>query len=166
MVHKSQNTIHKLSTPKEITSCCKETCTKKIKGQGKELLVTPWEYRRESMMFNWWSIWNRRNLFVFDGASHDVQMSWPRPLKEMRLWSLAGAKGITLLTVSLLGSDQTLLCVLVVALPSFLVRLPLLCFKKGSVWERELWVSGLVLFFFLCVGGWGSLHPFFIICMD
>lgn len=46
-----------------------------------------------------WSIWRHRNDCVFNGASPNVNMALTLAREEAYMWSLAGAKGISLLTV-------------------------------------------------------------------
>jgi len=45
-----------------------------------------------------WSLWTHRNWCVFDGASPTLQGILASVHEEAKLWGLAGAKGIALLT--------------------------------------------------------------------
>jgi len=45
-----------------------------------------------------WSIWRHRNDCVFNGAAPNVHMVLALAGDEAHCWSLAGAKGISLLT--------------------------------------------------------------------
>jgi len=41
-----------------------------------------------------WSVWNHRNRCVFDGAPPDLDAVYNAIREELRLWNLAGARGI------------------------------------------------------------------------
>jgi len=46
-----------------------------------------------------WSIWRHRNNCVFNGASPSVAAAIALAFEEAHLWSLAGARGLTLLAI-------------------------------------------------------------------
>ena len=45
-----------------------------------------------------WSIWNLRNRCVFDGVSPSLSLIMVQVRDELKLWGLAGARGISYLT--------------------------------------------------------------------
>jgi hypothetical protein len=45
-----------------------------------------------------WTLWTHRNRCVFDGAAPDIARALTNAGEERKLWSLAGARGISLLT--------------------------------------------------------------------
>ena len=49
-----------------------------------------------------WTIWTQRNNCVFDGAALDVARALILSSEERKLWSMAGARGISFLTASTL----------------------------------------------------------------
>ena len=46
-----------------------------------------------------WCLWRHRNNCVFNGASPSVAAAISLASEEAHLWSLAGARGLTLLTI-------------------------------------------------------------------
>jgi len=53
-----------------------------------------------------WSVWNHRNRCVFDGAPPDLNAVYNIIREELRLWSLAGARGITHLLALMPSQEQ------------------------------------------------------------
>ena len=51
-----------------------------------------------------WTIWNHRNGCVFDGAAPSLAGALILADEERRLWSMAGARGLSFLTALLSGS--------------------------------------------------------------
>jgi hypothetical protein len=45
-----------------------------------------------------WTIWTQRNRCVFDGAAPNMVRDLTLASEERKLWSMAGARGISLLT--------------------------------------------------------------------
>jgi hypothetical protein len=45
-----------------------------------------------------WTIWTQRNKCVFDGAVPDMARALTMASEERKLWSIAGARGISFLT--------------------------------------------------------------------
>ena len=45
-----------------------------------------------------WTVWTHRNRCVFDGAAHDIARILITTGEERKLWLLARARGISLLT--------------------------------------------------------------------
>jgi hypothetical protein len=50
-----------------------------------------------------WTLWNHRNRCVFYGIVPSLGAALTLAGEERRLWSLAGAKGLSSLTAPLLG---------------------------------------------------------------
>jgi hypothetical protein len=46
-----------------------------------------------------WTIWTQRNRCVIDGASPNMVRALTLASEERKLWSMAGARGISLLTI-------------------------------------------------------------------
>jgi len=46
-----------------------------------------------------WSIWRHRNMCVFNGSSPSVAAAIALAFEEAHLWSLAGARGLSLLSI-------------------------------------------------------------------
>jgi hypothetical protein len=44
-----------------------------------------------------WTLWNHRNSCVFNGAAPNLAGALVSALEECRLWSLAGARGLSFL---------------------------------------------------------------------
>jgi len=51
-----------------------------------------------------WTIWNHRNSCVFDGAAPNLAQALILAGNERRLWSMAGARGLSFLAALLPGS--------------------------------------------------------------
>ena len=51
-----------------------------------------------------WTLWNHRNRCVFDGITPNLGRALSLAGEERRLWSVAGAKGLSSLTAPLFGS--------------------------------------------------------------
>jgi hypothetical protein len=54
-------------------------------------------------MLGAWTIWNHRNGCVFDGAAPNLAGALIAAGEERRLWSMAGARGLSFLTALLPG---------------------------------------------------------------
>ncbi|GJN12750.1 hypothetical protein PR202_ga31057 [Eleusine coracana subsp. coracana] len=50
-----------------------------------------------------WMLWNHRNRCVFDGAAPSLAGLLVATGEERRLWTMAGARGLSLLTAPLPG---------------------------------------------------------------
>jgi hypothetical protein len=51
-----------------------------------------------------WTIWNHRNRCVFEKEAPSLAKALVMAGEERKLWALAGARGLNLLTTPLLGS--------------------------------------------------------------
>jgi hypothetical protein len=50
-----------------------------------------------------WILWNHRNRCVFDGAAPSVARALVVAREERRLWTIAGARGLSILSTHLPG---------------------------------------------------------------
>ena len=50
-----------------------------------------------------WSVWKHRNDCIFNGAVPNVTIVLSLAMDEARLWRLAGARGLTLLSIQGVG---------------------------------------------------------------
>ena len=55
-------------------------------------------------MLGAWTIWNHHNGYVFDGAAPNLAGALIIAGDERRLWSMAGAQGLSFLTALLPGN--------------------------------------------------------------
>ena len=59
--------------------------------------------RKELDFFFFWILWNHRNRCVFDGVAPSVAGALVVAGEERRLWTTAGAQGLSLLSAHLPG---------------------------------------------------------------
>jgi hypothetical protein len=49
------------------------------------------------VIFGAWTLWNKRNIYVFEGASPSLSVAQNFSREEVRLWCLAGAAKLQVL---------------------------------------------------------------------